>query len=737
MRETAHEKCLLGAAALLVLPMAAANAQSCSRRAQAYPGFYIGGEGGLNWLLNNNSYSTEHRLRRRRQDRLRLRRSAHRVGRHLSQQPGQRRRASSRTAASGSPTARSTRSRRWRTCCMTSRRAPTITPYVGAGAGIAFVDPSLSPGCTMCSTQFAYQGIVGVGYNMAPGWRIDLDGRYYGTTNPGQYTNNNISRDAGPHLQVRSARGRAAAAASAAPAAAPSFMVFFDWDRSDLSAQAQDDAAARWRQAYKERGSARVDRDGPHRQVGSGRLQHGAVVAPRQHRQERAGHATACRRPRSRWSAAARPSRWSRRRTACASRRTAASRSSCSKTPPFIRGRPGEARPFSLRHAQPLAVPRLMPGTGTRMPKTGSGEASVDSDQLFLGQSELAGLMRAYDWAATPLGPPADLARGLKTAVRIMLTSRQPIWIGWGPELIYLYNDPYKSIIGGKHPWALGRPTSRGLARDLGRHRPDARHGDERRRGHLRRGAAPDHGAQRLSGRDLLHLLLQPDAGRRRHASAASSAPTPTTRSASSASGSSRCCASWRRATADARTWQEACERSASRRSATNPRDLPFALLYLVEPDGEQRHAGGTHRHRRGHPRGAAIAALDAADALAGRRGAARARARASSRSRRRASATLARRRLAAAADAAPSCCRSRRAARPGAPACWSSASIRSACSTTAIAASSTWSPARSPPRSPTPRPTRRSGGAPRRWPSSTAPRPRSSPTSATSSARR
>ncbi len=41
-----------------------------------------------------------------------------------------------------------------------------------------------------------------------------------------------------------------------------------------------------------------------------------------------------------------------------------------------------------------------------------------------------------------------------------MLTSRQPIWIGWGPELLYLYNDPYKSIIGGKHPWALGRPTA-------------------------------------------------------------------------------------------------------------------------------------------------------------------------------------------------------------------------------------------------------------------------------------
>ncbi len=41
-----------------------------------------------------------------------------------------------------------------------------------------------------------------------------------------------------------------------------------------------------------------------------------------------------------------------------------------------------------------------------------------------------------------------------------MLTSRQPIGIGWGRELIYLYNDPYKSIIGGKHPWALGKPVS-------------------------------------------------------------------------------------------------------------------------------------------------------------------------------------------------------------------------------------------------------------------------------------
>ena len=55
-----------------------------------------------------------------------------------------------------------------------------------------------------------------------------------------------------------------------------------------------------------------------------------------------------------------------------------------------------------------------------------------------------------------------------------MLTSRQPIWIGWGPDLVYLYNDPYKSIIGGKHPAALGKPAAARLARNLAGYRTDA-----------------------------------------------------------------------------------------------------------------------------------------------------------------------------------------------------------------------------------------------------------------------
>lgn len=93
---------------------------------------------------------------------------------------------------------------------------------------------------------------------------------------------------------------------------------------------------------------------------------------------------------------------------------------------------------------------------GSHMPPVPPASAAPD---FLAGGGELGALIRAHDWSATPLGPPEEWPRSLKTVVRIMLTSRQPIWIGWGPELIYLYNDPYKAIIGGKHPRALGEPT--------------------------------------------------------------------------------------------------------------------------------------------------------------------------------------------------------------------------------------------------------------------------------------
>jgi signal transduction histidine kinase/DNA-binding response OmpR family regulator len=81
------------------------------------------------------------------------------------------------------------------------------------------------------------------------------------------------------------------------------------------------------------------------------------------------------------------------------------------------------------------------------------------SSAIATGGGELGALIRAFDWRETSIGLPAAWPKALTTAVGIMLSSRQPIWIGWGPELVYLYNDAYKPIIGGKHPAALGQPT--------------------------------------------------------------------------------------------------------------------------------------------------------------------------------------------------------------------------------------------------------------------------------------
>jgi two-component sensor histidine kinase len=75
------------------------------------------------------------------------------------------------------------------------------------------------------------------------------------------------------------------------------------------------------------------------------------------------------------------------------------------------------------------------------------------------GGGEMGAAMRAHDWAATPLGPPEAWPRTLKTCLRILLASRQPMWLWWGPELINFYNDAYLPIIGGKHPMALGQPA--------------------------------------------------------------------------------------------------------------------------------------------------------------------------------------------------------------------------------------------------------------------------------------
>ncbi len=75
------------------------------------------------------------------------------------------------------------------------------------------------------------------------------------------------------------------------------------------------------------------------------------------------------------------------------------------------------------------------------------------------GGGELGALCRSLDWTETPLGPPDTWPQSLRTTLGILLNSRYPMFVFWGPELVKIYNDGYRPILGHKHPWALGRPA--------------------------------------------------------------------------------------------------------------------------------------------------------------------------------------------------------------------------------------------------------------------------------------
>jgi len=211
--------------------------------------------------------------------------------------------------------------------------------------------------------------------------------------------------------------------------------------------------------------------------------------------------------------------------------------------------------------------------------------AANERHSFLSGGGELGALMRAFDWNSTALGPPDTWPQSLKTAVRIMLTSRQPIWIGWGEQLVYLYNDPYKSIIGGKHPRALGLPARevwKEIWPSIAPMLATAMQGDEgtyvedqllimERNGYPEETyytysyspipaddgtaggiiCANTDGTQRVIGERQITLLKELAAR-----------------------------------TVDARSTREACERSAAA-LGTDDRDLPFVLVYLPEETGD------------------------------------------------------------------------------------------------------------------------------------------------------
>ncbi|MBI2742242.1 MAG: OmpA family protein [Rhodospirillales bacterium] len=237
---------LVGAAALVALPVMT-QAQSPS------PGVYLGAEGGVNWLLNTTI-----------------------AGFGVTPQTGwvaggvigydfvgprvELEGAYRQNQTNAGPFGTAVRNQLGQLGIMANllydfMPGSVITPYIGAGAGLGFVDSNSSLG----STVFAYQGTIGLGWNVDTNFRVNLDGRYYGTSNPwvngSSWSNNNFSIMVG--LQLRFGQAPAAPPPPPPAVSPPSFMVFFDWDKSNLSVQALS-TIQQAADAFKQKGSARI-----------------------------------------------------------------------------------------------------------------------------------------------------------------------------------------------------------------------------------------------------------------------------------------------------------------------------------------------------------------------------------------------------------------------------------------------------------------------------------------------
>ena len=253
------------------------------------------------------------------------------------------------------------------------------------------------------------------------------------------------------------------------------------------------------------------------------------------------------------------------------------------------------------------------------------------------GGGEMGALMRAFDWSGTPLGPSTA---GRRRCARWSASARQPVpaaaLVGAGSSI---YNDAYRPVLGDKHPRALGQPARECWPRDLAHHRPADRDALQRRAGDLDGRHRPRDQPPRLRRGDALHHRLQPRARRDRAARHRRRARHRARdhRARSSASAASRRCATWAPACARRKTAEEACAVAAAILAA-HAKDVPFALLYLLDADGSDA--------RLAAPR--ACAAGDGVSPLDGRAWTATASAAGRSRE------AIARRRLQSSSDLAP-----------------------------------------------------------------------------------
>lgn len=71
----------------------------------------------------------------------------------------------------------------------------------------------------------------------------------------------------------------------------------------------------------------------------------------------------------------------------------------------------------------------------------------------------MAERIRTYDWSATALGAAETWPPSLRATISLLLGCGFPMIALWGPDLIQIYNDGFRDLMGLKHPAGLGQPS--------------------------------------------------------------------------------------------------------------------------------------------------------------------------------------------------------------------------------------------------------------------------------------
>ncbi|HEX3354322.1 MAG TPA: response regulator [Terriglobales bacterium] len=125
-------------------------------------------------------------------------------------------------------------------------------------------------------------------------------------------------------------------------------------------------------------------------------------------------------------------------------------------SPAIVRRQAAEVNAHDFVAKDDLSV-ALLPAIDKIVAQRSTGSARP---RWLNGGGEMGELIRSTDWSKSPLGALERWPQSLQLAVSLMLNSQHPIWIGWGKERTFLYNDAYISVLSlAKHPRSLGLPA--------------------------------------------------------------------------------------------------------------------------------------------------------------------------------------------------------------------------------------------------------------------------------------